>query len=92
MAALPNVVCKVSGVVTEADHRAWTYDQVGPYISHVIDTFGFDRLVFGGDWPVLELAASYPQWVAIVDRVTAGVPESDLRKLYRDNAMRVYRL
>jgi L-fuconolactonase len=92
MAALPNVVCKMSGVVTEADHRAWTYDEVAPYISHAINTFGFDRLVFGGDWPVLELAASYPQWIAIVDRVTAGVPESDLRKLYRDNAMRVYRL
>jgi L-fuconolactonase len=92
VAALPNVVCKLSGVTTEADHRAWTYDQVAPYMSHVVDTFGFDRLVFGGDWPVLELAASYPEWVAIVDRVTAGVPESDLRKLYRDNAIRIYRL
>jgi L-fuconolactonase len=92
LAALPNVVCKLSGVITEADYRSWSYDQIAPYMSHVIDTFGFDRLVFGGDWPVLELAASYPEWVAIVDRVTAGVPESDLRKNYRDNAIRVYRL
>ena len=92
LAALPNVVCKLSGVITEADHRSWTYDQIGPYMSHVIDTFGFDRLVFGGDWPVLELAATYPEWVAAVDRVTAGVAVGDLRKLYRDNAIRVYRL
>ena len=92
LAALPNVVCKVSGVVTEADHRAWTYDQVAPYIAHAIECFGFDRVVFGGDWPVMELATAYPDWVAVVDRVTAGASRSDLRKLYRDNAARHYRL
>jgi L-fuconolactonase len=92
LAALPNVVCKLSGVVTEADHSSWTYDDVAPYMSHVIDAFGFDRLMFGGDWPVLELAGTFPQWVGIVDRVTAGVGEADLRKLYRDTAVRVYRL
>jgi L-fuconolactonase len=92
LAALPNVVCKLSGVITEADYRSWSYDQIAPYMSHVIDTFGFDRLMFGGDWPVLELAATYPEWVAAVDRVTAGAAEGDLRKLYRDNAIRIYRL
>lgn len=92
LAALPNIVCKVSGAVTEADHASWTYEQVAPYVSHAIECFGFDRIMFGGDWPVVELAATYPGWVALVDRVTAGAPEGDLRKLYRDNAIRVYRL
>lgn len=92
LASFTNVACKISGVVTEADRAAWTYDQVAPYIAHAIDCFGFDRVVFGGDWPVMELATHYRDWVAVVDRVTAGVPEADLRKLYRDNAIRHYRL
>ncbi len=91
MASLPNVICKVSGVVTEAD-KDWTYDQVAPYVAHAIESFGFDRVAFGGDWPVLELAGRYPEWVKIVDRVTAGASEAELRKLYRDNAIAFYRL
>lgn len=92
LAKLPNVICKISGVTTEADHKSWTYDQVAPYVAHSIETFGFDRCAFGGDWPVSELASRYPQWVDVVDRVTAGSSEADLRKLYRDTAIRFYRL
>ena len=92
LARLSNVICKISGVVTEADHAAWTYDEVAPYIAHAIDCFGFDRVAFGGDWPVCELAAGYSAWVDLLDRVTAGTPEPDLRKLYRENAARFYRL
>lgn len=92
LAELPNVMCKVSGVITEADHAAWTYDQVAPYVAHAIECFGFDRVVFGGDWPVVELAASYAAWVDVIDRVTAGASQAELRKLYRDNAIRHYRL
>jgi L-fuconolactonase len=92
LAGLPNVICKVSGVVTEDDHLTWTYDRVAPYVARSIECFGFDRVAFGGDWPVSELATTYPRWVEVVDRVTAGTPEADLRKLYRDNAIRFYRL
>ncbi|MEO8669229.1 MAG: amidohydrolase family protein [Bauldia sp.] len=92
LASLPNVICKVSGVVTEDDHKAWTYDRVAPYVARSIECFGFDRVAFGGDWPVLELASTYPRWVEVVDRVTAGSSEADLRNLYRDNAIRFYRL
>lgn len=92
LAELPNVICKVSGVVTEADHKNWTYDQVAPYIAHSIETFGFDRVAFGGDWPVSELATRYADWVAVVDRVIAGASEAEQRKLYRDNAIRFYRM
>ena len=59
LAELPNVICKISGVVTEADHKTWTYDHVAPYVAHSIESFGFDRVAFGGDWPVSELATRY---------------------------------
>jgi len=92
MAALPNVVCKLSGVTTEADHQAWTRDQLRPYIDHVIECFGPDRILYGGDWPVSELAGSYLQWFATLDLATAGFSDADKRKLFRDNAVRTYRL
>jgi L-fuconolactonase len=92
LAKLPNVWCKISGVVTEADHLAWTPEQVIPYIAHAIDCFGFDRVLFGGDWPVSELATTYKGWVDLVDRVIVGSSEMEIRKLYRDNAIEFYRL
>ncbi len=92
LAKLPNVVCKVSGVITEADHQSWTKDQVKPYVAHAIDCFGFDRVMYGSDWTVSELTHRYPTWVEILDEVVAGASGAEKRKLYRDTAMRVYRL
>ena len=60
IAALPNVACKLSGVITEADHGNWTPDQVMPYVAHAIDCFGFDQLMYGSDWPVAELTHRIP--------------------------------
>ncbi len=92
MAALPNVVCKLSGVTTEADHQNWTRDQLRPYLDHVIEAFGFDRILYGGDWPVSELAGRYTDWLDVLDWTTSGCSEAERRKLFRDNAQRVYRL
>jgi L-fuconolactonase len=92
MAALPNVVCKLSGVTTEADHAAWTRDELRPYVDHVIECFGPDRILYGGDWPVSELAGGYLQWLATLDWATAGFSPDDKRKLFRDNAVKAYRL
>ena len=92
MAALPNVVCKLSGVTTEADHKSWSRDQLRPYIDHAIECFGPDRILYGGDWPVSELAGSCLQWLATLDWATAGFSPADKRKLFRDNAVRAYRL
>jgi L-fuconolactonase len=92
IAACPNVCCKISGVVTEADHAAWTEAQAAPYIAHAIDCFGFDRVMFGGDWPVSELATRYSRWVALVDAVTSKASSAERRKLFRDNAVAFYRL
>jgi L-fuconolactonase len=92
MAALPNVAVKLSGVITEADNSAWTEADVAPYVAHVIEAFGFDRAMYGSDWPVSELTHRYPQWVEILDRLVAGASLDERRKLYRGTAARVYRL
>lgn len=92
LALLPNVTCKISGVVTEADHQSWQEDQILPYLRHAINCFGYDRVMFGGDWPVSELATSFPRWVALVDRSCAAATPSERRRLFRDNSERFYRI
>ncbi len=92
LSEFPNVRCKLSGVVTEADHRHWTRDQLRPYIDHVIECFGFDRVMYGSDWPVSEQSHRYPEWVAVLDWVTAGCSAGELRKLFRDSASAFYRI
>ena len=68
---LPNVTCKVSGLFTEADWKSWTVEQVEPYVRRVIDWFGPDRCMFGSDWPVSLLAASYEQVVTTTRELVA---------------------
>jgi L-fuconolactonase len=92
LSRMPNIVVKVSGVVTEADHQGWTREQVTPYVEHVIDCFGFDRCMYGSDWTVSELTHQYPDWVAILDDVTARASEDEKRAFWRETAIRTYRL
>lgn len=73
---LPNVWCKVSGLVTEADHAAWTAEDIAPYLDHLLECFGPERLIFGSDWPVCTLAAAYDQVQGLIeDFVTRRCPE-----------------
>jgi L-fuconolactonase len=92
MAALPNVVCKLSGLTTEADPQNWTREQLRPYIDHVLACFGPDRVMYGGDWPVSELAGAYTKWLETLDWACAPFSPEDKRKLFRDNAIKAYRL
>jgi L-fuconolactonase len=92
LAELPNVACKVSGLVTEADLRHWTVADLQPYVQHVLTTFGEDRVLFGGDWPVVTMAASYRRWVTSLDELTADLSLTAQKKLWADNARRIYRL
>ncbi len=92
LASLPNVMCKLSGVTTEADHANWTREQLRPYIDHVINCFGIDRLMYGGDWPVAELAGTYTSWIEVLDWATEGCTREEKLKLFRDNGIRAYRL
>lgn len=92
LAGFENVFCKISGVVTEADPASWTLEEVRPYIEHAIESFGFERCMYGGDWHVVELACPYPRWVETVDTVTAGASAHERQKLFRDTAISFYRL
>ena len=92
LASFPNVWCKMSGLVTEADHQHWTKEDLKPYIEHVLACFGFERTAFGGDWPVAYQAARYEQWLDALLWALDGCAEANLRKLFRDNARTFYRL
>lgn len=87
-----NLACKVSGIVASAKPGAWSADDLAPIIRHTVEVFGKDRIVFGGDWPVCTLAATYKQWVEALRSIVADWKEEDQRKLFHDNAIRVYRL
>jgi len=92
IAKFSNVSCKISGLVAYADPQRWTSDDLRPFVEHAIASFGWDRVLFGSDWPVCTLSASYQQWVAALQEITRGAGEVNQRKLFRDNALRVYRL
>jgi len=91
LAALPNVWCKISGLVTEANHEAWTGSDLRPYLDHALECFGIERVMFGGDWPVATLATDYPRWVASL-RATLPLSAEEDGRLFRDNALEFYRI
>ena len=68
LASYPNVNCKISGMVTEADFASWTPEQLQPYFDVILEAFGSDRLLFGSDWPVCLVASSYKSWVELVKK------------------------
>lgn len=86
-----NVFCKLSGMVTEADHNGWRPDHLRPYIEHVLDSFGEDRVMFGSDWPVCLLAASYAEVINALRTVVADHLSPDgLTKLFSNNGRGFY--
>ena len=92
LASLPNVMCKVSGMVTEADHARWSVADLEPYVAHALLVFGEDRVMFGGDWPVMTLASSYRRWIDSLEQLTQHLSAEAKEKLWRVNAKRVYRI
>lgn len=92
LAALPNVVCKLSGLVTEADHRNWTPEHLRPYAAHLLESFGPARLLFGGDWPVAKLACGYLRWLDLARQFTAHLTPAEQAAVFHGNAARLYRI
>jgi L-fuconolactonase len=90
LAQLPNVHCKVSGMLTEADHRAWTPEQFRPYLDVVFEAFGPSRLMYGSDWPVCLFAGSYEQAYRLVDDYTRGLTAAERAGLFGGNAAAFY--
>ena len=92
LASFPNVFCKVSGMVTEADPERWTIEDLQPFVEHVLQAFGEDRVAFGSDWPVVLEASSYRRWVEALDALTGRLSPEAKRKLWAGNARRFYRI
>jgi len=86
---LPNIWCKLSGIFTEADRFAWTADDLSPYVRHVVDLFGYNRLMFGSDWPVCTLAGTCQQVVEVLRQVVDSLREHDARSLWGATAPEV---
>ena len=92
LAAQPNVSCKLSGIVTEADWSSWTVDQCKPCLDAVFESFGPQRLMFGSDWPVCLLAANYSQVLELVLNYASQCAPSQQEAILGGNATRFYRI
>ncbi|MEV0282660.1 amidohydrolase family protein [Kribbella sp. NPDC050820] len=92
LAGLPNVTCKLSGMVTEAPWSTWKPADLQPYADTVLDAFGPSRTMFGSDWPVCLLAASYTEVVSTAETLTATLNASDREAVFKTTATHTYKL
>jgi len=89
VAQFPNVACKLSGLVTEAPAN-WTIDDLRPYVEHLLTCFGAERLIWGSDWPVVNLAADYRGWISTSEQLMAGLDASAQSRVFGGNAVSMY--
>jgi L-fuconolactonase len=91
LAALPQVVCKLSGLATEAG-GSWSVDSLRPYVRHILDRLGPQRVIWGSDWPVLNLAGDYARWIDASEALLANLGQAERDDVFGLNARRFYRL
>ncbi|MBZ9861171.1 amidohydrolase family protein [Mesorhizobium sp. CA12] len=92
IAKRPNVTAKISGVVAYADPATWTVETLRPYVEHTIRCFGWDRVIWGSDWPVCTLGGGLTTWVAATHALLAGASDSERTRLLSGNARRLWRI
>jgi L-fucono-1,5-lactonase len=92
LARRENVYCKISGMVTEADWKGWTEQDLQPFIDVVLECFGPKRLMFGSDWPVALVACDYKKWIEAVERATKSLSGSERDRIFGGTAKEAYRL
>lgn len=92
LADYPNIFCKLSGLVTEANHKTWCDENLRPYVEAALELFTPSRLMFGSDHPVCLLAASYEQVLNSFQTLLGGLTEEELEKIFRTNAIEFYKL
>ena len=92
LAKRPRVYCKVSGLITEADHTAWSEPQLFSYMNIALETFGPKRILFGSDWPVCLLAIGYSKWAEIVAKFTGQLTEEERERIWSRSAREAYQL
>jgi predicted TIM-barrel fold metal-dependent hydrolase len=90
MAGFPNVACKISGVTAYCAEGDATLETLRPYVEYCIECFGWDRVVWGSDWPVCNINSSLKDWMAITQAIVGGEDLSNQEKLFRKNALRIY--
>lgn len=90
LAKFPNVYCKISGMVTEANWNSWKHEDFTPYLDIVFNTFGLNRILFGSDWPVCLLAAEYREVKSVVEKYILKFSKEEQIKIMGLNAMKVY--
>jgi L-fuconolactonase len=90
LAENPNVYCKISGLVTEADWKQWRAAEFKPYLEIVFEAFGVERLMFGSDWPVCLLAAGYTQVVELIADYARDLPVAERERIFGLNAAQFY--
>ena len=87
-----NVAAKISGIAAYAGGTDWTAETLRPYVDHIVECFGWDRLVWGSDWPVCTLGGGLTRWVKATQELVAGASGEDKDKLFSGNARRIYRI
>jgi L-fuconolactonase len=92
LASFPNVYCKISGMVTEADWQNWKKEDIFPYLDVVTEAFGTDRLVYGSDWPVCLVAASYEKVYELVNIYYSDFSMTEKQKIFGGNAVKFYNI
>ncbi len=92
LARRPNVYCKLSGLVTEADYDDWSRHQLLPYLDSTLEAFGPSRLMFGSDWPVCLAACGYEEWVGIVEEFVGSLSADERSRIWHGTAVEAYEL
>jgi L-fuconolactonase len=92
MAGCDNVHCKISGMVTEADYHQWNKSDFTPYLDSIAEAFGMNRIMFGSDWPVCQVAASYEKMINIVQDYFSSCSIDEQSLFFGENATRFYKL
>lgn len=91
LAGKDNVICKISGIIAGVP-KEWSPDDLAPIVNHCLDSFGPDRVIFGSDWPVCLMGATYRQWVSALKEIIASRPVVEQKKLLSENAIKFYGL
>ena len=92
LAKRENVSCKISGMVTEADYKLWTEEQLNPYFETILEAFGPSRLLFGSDWPVCLVATNYSNWLELVKKTISNFSKEEQDFILYKNAQRIYNI
>ncbi len=92
LAALPHVSCKLSGILAYCAPGDATLDAIRPYVDHVLDVFGPDRMVWGSDWPVVDMANGLPDWLKVTGTILGGLSDDEAARIAGQNAVDIYRI